>query len=335
MRIEDRLAQPDRLRGDFDHFIVIDIGDGLFQRHDPRRGEADCVILAGRAEVGQLLRLHRVDFKVFRLGVFADDHAFVDLVLRAYEQHAAVFQAVERITHRLACAVGDQHAVRAAFDRTLIGAILFEQAVHDPGAACIGQEFTVIADQAARRGREGDAGLAAARGAHVGHFRLAQGHLVDDRARVLIVHVDHDGFIRLGALAVFVFAEQHARAADAQFKALAAHRFDQHAQLQFAAASHVEAVLVGGFGNADRDIRFRFAHQAIADHAAGHLAAFAARHRAVVHREAHRQGRRIDRLGEQRLGHRRVGNRVGHGRFGEAGQRDDVPGAGFFHRNAF
>jgi hypothetical protein len=48
MRIEVRLRR--RMFGrHLDHFVVVDIGDRLFQRHAARRGEADGVVLAGRA----------------------------------------------------------------------------------------------------------------------------------------------------------------------------------------------------------------------------------------------------------------------------------------------
>ena len=106
-------------------------------------------------------------------------------------------------------------------------------------------------------------------------------------------------------LAVLVLAEQHARAADAELEAFAAHRLDQHAELKLAAAGDFEAVLVGASVTLIATLRFGFAEQAVADHAAGHLGALAARHRRIVDREAHRQRRRIDRLGVERLGHAR------------------------------
>src|SRR3546814_18816150 len=90
------------------------------------------------------------------------------------------------------------------------------------------------------------------------------------------------GFIRFGALAGLVFAIKDARAADAELKAFAAHRLDEHAELQPAAARDFEAVLVGAFGDAARDIGFGFAVQAVADHAARHLAALADRHPRIV-----------------------------------------------------
>ena len=83
--------------------------------------------------------------------------------------------------------------------------------------------------------------------------RLAQRHLVDDRAGKFVVDVDDDGLVRLLAAAGAV-AEQHARAADAELEALAAQGLDQHAELELAAAGDLEAVAVGGLGDADRDI---------------------------------------------------------------------------------
>jgi len=105
MRIEQRLTNTDILGRNFDHFIIVDIGDGLLQRHDLRWGEADCVILAGRAEVGQLLRLHRVDFKIFGFGIFADDHAFIQRFAGRDEQDAAFFQGAKGVCNCFAITV--------------------------------------------------------------------------------------------------------------------------------------------------------------------------------------------------------------------------------------
>ena len=137
----------------------------------------------------------------------------------------------------------DQDAVLPALDRALIGAVLLEQPVHDAGAARVGEELAMIADQAARRGGEGQPRLAAARRAHVGHLALALRHLLDDRARMLVVDVDDDRLIGLLA-AVGAVAEEDARAADRKLEALAPHRLDQHAELELAAAGDLEGVLV-------------------------------------------------------------------------------------------
>ena len=168
VRIQIPLPDPDHLRRHLDQFVVLDVGDRLLQRHPLGRGQADAVFLGARgAEVGELPGLERIDLEVLRLGVLADDHAFVELVAGRDEQDAALLEHVERVGDRLAIAHRDQDAVLPALDRALIGAVFLEQAVHDAGAARVGEELAMIADQAARGGGEGQPGLAAARGAHV------------------------------------------------------------------------------------------------------------------------------------------------------------------------
>src|SRR3546814_4239447 len=92
----------------------------------------------------------------------SDRHAFVDGAAGLDEDLAALFQVPQGVGNRLAGAVGDQDAVAPALDRALVGAVAVEQAVHDAGAAGVCEELAVIADEAARRRQEGDAGLAAA-----------------------------------------------------------------------------------------------------------------------------------------------------------------------------
>ncbi len=81
-------------------------------------------------------------------------------------------------------------------------------------------------------------------------------------------------------LAVLVLLHHHARARDGKFEAFAAHGLDQDGELQFAAAGHEEAVLVGRFLDLERDIALGFAQQAVADDAARDLVALGAGKRA-------------------------------------------------------
>ena len=147
------------------------------------------------------------------LGVLADDHAFIDLGARHHEQLAALFQVPQRIGHRLAVAVGDQDAVGAPGDRALVGRIAVEHAVDDAGAARVGEELAVIADQPARRRQEGQPRLARAGRAHVGQFALAVGDLLDHHAGIGIVDVDGDFLDRLQPLAGIRDRSDRARAA--------------------------------------------------------------------------------------------------------------------------
>src|SRR3546814_4664742 len=92
----------------FRSLVVVDIGDRLFERHAARRRQADRVVLARRAEVGELLRLNRVDLEVLGLRILADDHPFIKRLAGRNEEDAALFQGAERIGDRFARAVRDE-----------------------------------------------------------------------------------------------------------------------------------------------------------------------------------------------------------------------------------
>ena len=104
----------------------------------------------------------------------------------------------------------------------------------------------LIADEAAGRGMEDEALAAGAGGAHVLQFGAALGELLHDDAGIGLVDVDDHFLDRLEPLARrLIGAEDHARAADGQLEAFAAHGLDQDAELQFAAAGHFEGIGLG------------------------------------------------------------------------------------------
>ena len=131
-----------------------------------------------------------------------------------------------------------------------------------------------------------------------------------------------------------VFVQQHLRPRYRQFEAFAPHGLDQDAELQFAAAGNFHGILLVGFAHAQRHIAFRFAQQAVADHAAGDLVAFGAGERRVIDAEDHRQRRRIDWLRRKRRFHRWIADRHRHGCVRQSGNRDDVAGLRLVHRHA-
>ena len=90
------------------------------------------------------------------------------------------------------------------------------------------------------------------------------------------VDVDNNLFNRLKALALLIGLEQDARARNRQLEAFAAHLFDEHAQLQLAAAGDFVGVFLFGLGNLDGDVAFGFAHKARANDARGEFIAFQA-----------------------------------------------------------
>ena len=94
----------------------------------------------------------------------------------------------------------------------LNGRVGVEQAVHDGGAARVGQQLALVADQAARRHVEHEALAAAAGRAHLDEIAAALGQLLHDDAGVLLVDVDDHLLDRLQALAGGRIGLEHARA---------------------------------------------------------------------------------------------------------------------------
>ncbi|CDX42319.1 conserved hypothetical protein [Mesorhizobium sp. ORS 3359] len=334
VRVEIELAQPNGLRRHLDQLVVLNPGQRPLQRHADRRGQLHRLVLAGGADVGELLALEHVHFEVVVARMDADDHALIDLDARIDDHRAAVFEIPHGVGDGFALLVGDQHAIGAAGQFALVRLIGEEQPVHHRGAARVGQQFRLVADQAARRRMEDEALAVSAGRAQLDHLGLALRHLLHDDAGMLLVDVDDDFLDRLQQFAVLALLHDDARTRYGELEAFAAHRLDQHRKLQFAAAGHEEGVLFGRFLDLQRDIAFGLAQQAVADNAAGHLVALGAGKRAVIDEEGHGHRRRVDRLRMQRLAHRRIAERVGDGALRQAGDGHDVARLGFVDRLA-
>ena len=125
---------------------------------------------------------------------------------------------------------------------------------------------------------------------------------------------------------------EHARLADGQLIAFAAHVLDEDGEVQFAAARDAEHVGVGGFFDAQRHVALELAHQALADLAAGDELAFLAGERRGVHLEIHDQRRLVHGDRRQRIRLVDVANRIADVHVLDAGHRDDVAGDGGIHR---
>ena len=121
-------------------------------------------------------------------------------------------------------------------------------------------------------------------------------------------------------------ALEHLRFADCELVALATHVLDQDGQVKLAAAGDTEDVGVGGLFHAQRDVALQFAHQAIANLAAGHELAFASRERGGVDLEGHRERRFIDFDRRQALRILGIAEREADVDLLDAGDGDDVAG---------
>ena len=162
-------------------------------------------------------------------------------------------------------------------------------------------------------------------------FALAE--RFDHGAGIFFRHVDDDVLDRLPALAV-AFGDDDLRLGDRELVAFAAHRLDEDREMQFAAAAHFERVGRVGVGDAQRDVGFEFAHEALANLARREKLAFASGKRRVVDAERHRDGRFVDRDRVNALGFVRVGNRVADVEVFDARDADDVAGRRFLDLDA-
>ena len=70
-------AQTNRLRGNLDQFVIVDIGDAFFKRHGHRRRQNNRVIRAGGPHIGQFLAFGRIHYEIGGATVLADDLARV------------------------------------------------------------------------------------------------------------------------------------------------------------------------------------------------------------------------------------------------------------------
>jgi hypothetical protein len=78
------------------------------------------------------------------------------------------------------------------------------------------------------------------------------------------------------------FGDDDLRLGNGHLVAFAAHRFDEDRKMQFAAAAHFERVGAVGIGDAQRDVRLEFAHQAFANLARREVLALAPRERRAL-----------------------------------------------------
>src|SRR5262249_26063791 len=192
VRVEQFLAQPYRFGRHFDELVIVDIGERLFQRHADRRREPDGFILGVRADFGELLPLEPVALRVVARRVLATDHAAVTLPARLNHHRAAIFQVPHGVSDRLALVGRDQYAIAAACDLAAMRPVSMKQPIYYRSATRIGEQFTMIAVQPARRRVENQPHASAAGRPHLDHLALTLGEFLHDNAGMHFVDVDEN-----------------------------------------------------------------------------------------------------------------------------------------------
>ena len=108
IRIKVALAQPNGARRHLNQLIIFNIRNGLFQAHFTRRDQQQRLILAGGADIGQLLFLDRVHFQIIVARMLTQDHADINLHAGVHEQRAAFLQIEQRVLNGLTIRIRNQ-----------------------------------------------------------------------------------------------------------------------------------------------------------------------------------------------------------------------------------
>ena len=285
----------------------------------------DAFAVTLRTHVGQALFLHGIDGDVVLAGVFAHDHADVNLVAGLHHQTAAFLHHVQRVGRGFAVVHRDERTVFARGNFAAVRAVLVKQMAHHAHALGGVDEVGFKTNQAAHRNQRLDGNLVADV-IHVRDLRLAAGKIFHDRAEVFARNFHKQFFNRLERLTVRAFFPKHLGTRHQDFMAFAAHLLDENRNLHFAASAHCENFRVAGLFDAQCDVRANFFHQAIPDVARGDELAILTGERAIVDGELHLNRRRINRDVRQRGAQLGVAYGFTDEHFLEAGEADDVAG---------
>src|SRR5207247_545358 len=96
----------------FDAFVVAEELQRLLQREQSRWDQPDELVRGGRAHVGELLLLGRVDVEILGARILSHNHSLVDLGAGRDEQLPALLQVEQGESRRRAAALGDETARR-------------------------------------------------------------------------------------------------------------------------------------------------------------------------------------------------------------------------------
>src|SRR5208282_558140 len=275
--------------------------------------------------VGQLLLANNIDIKIGVLGIFANDHAFVDFDARPHEEYAALLEIVESVRSRKPGPVRNQRSRRAMRDFTLPLDVSGKKRIHHDGAARVGEERAAQSDQAAAGHAEFHAHSTVAVIVHVGDFALARADMLHDHADEFFGDIDGEVLDWLHQFAsFFVVLGDDLGLADHQFVTFAAHHLDENRKLQFAAAENLERIGAASLFHAQGDVGEQLFIEALAQVARRDVGAFASAERRRVDGEEHRNRGLVDNDGRKRRGVLCVGDSLADGDAFDAGYGDNV-----------
>ena len=134
--IEDLFPEAQSLRGDFEIFVLGEIFQTAFEAVFEGRAELDPFAVSLRTHIGQILSLTGIHHHVGGAGVFANDHACIDVFLWSDEKGSPFLEVFQRVGSGGAGFKGDENAVDPGWDFAAVGSVFAEQMGDDAHAFC-------------------------------------------------------------------------------------------------------------------------------------------------------------------------------------------------------
>ena len=189
-----------------------------------RRAEGDAFAVALRTHVSQIFGFAGVDHHVGGAGIFAHNHARIDIFLRPDEEGAAFLQVIEGVGHGGSRFESDEDAVDPSRNFATESTVFTEEMGDDSHSFGKILEVGFKTNQATG-GNSGDEGGVFAIRFHVLDLGFASGKITHDITQRERRDFRIKGFDRFENGAVLGLLENNFRAGDEDFESLAAHLF--------------------------------------------------------------------------------------------------------------
>ena len=168
---------------------------------------------------------------------------------------------------------------------------------------------------------------------HLLHAALADTEQLDYDTRKFFWHVDRQALHRLMTLAVN-HARHNLRLTDGQFETFTTHRFDEHSQLQLAAALDLPRIRALRRCDAKRHVADQLLIKAVLQHRGRQLRPALTSQRRRVDTNRHRQARLVDGKDWEWAGIGEIGDGLADRHLRDTSDGDNVAWAGLVRRDA-
>ena len=199
--VEYYLTQTKMIGSHLHIFIFLYVFQSLFKRENHRGNDLGLVVGTGSTHIGEFLRFCDVDHNIIVLGVLPYYLTGIHLILREYEEAAAVLKFINGIGVGRACLHRYQRAVGATLYLTLPWLIFKEAMRHDgfTGSGC--KHIVAKTDDATRRDMEFNVD-AVVLSVHADDVATAARHHIDDFRTVFLRDIYGEGLDRLALYAI-------------------------------------------------------------------------------------------------------------------------------------